>query len=131
MGFVGTFEQGVPCPCFPIFNNYFYKKQSLYFHNPNICLGLGFQNLFQPIVGRPKLCSFIINEWMMMGVLGAYTIRNFTYARLLKKGVFISIVHSYIIFYGEASKKWWTHHKNYVFLSNFRSPGPYFQLFLY
>ena len=82
-------------------------------------------------MGRPKLCSFIINEWMMMGVLGAYTIRNFTYARLLKKGVFISIVLSYIIMYGESTKIEWTHHKNVCLLlyrqqsiSNFRSPRP-------
>ena len=36
--------QWVPCPCFPLFNNYFYKKLSLYIHIPNIYLGLlGFE----------------------------------------------------------------------------------------
>ena len=33
----------VPCPCFPIFNHYFYKKLSLYIQLPNIYLGLGFE----------------------------------------------------------------------------------------
>ena len=34
--------QWVPCPCFPLFNHYFYKKLSLYIiHIPNIYLGLG------------------------------------------------------------------------------------------
>ena len=32
--------QWVPCPCFPLFNHYFYKKISLYIHIPNIYLGL-------------------------------------------------------------------------------------------
>jgi hypothetical protein len=35
--------QWVPCPCFPLFNHYFNKKLSLYFHIPNIYLGLGFE----------------------------------------------------------------------------------------
>ena len=35
--------QWVRCPCFPLFNHYFYKKQSLYIHIPNIYLGLGFE----------------------------------------------------------------------------------------
>ena len=35
--------QWVPCPCFPLFNHYFYKKLSLYIHIPNIYLGLGFE----------------------------------------------------------------------------------------
>ena len=35
--------QWVPCPCFPLFNQYFYKKLSLYIHLPNIYLGLGFE----------------------------------------------------------------------------------------
>ena len=35
--------QWVPCPCFPLFNHYFYKKLSLYVHIPNIYLGLGFE----------------------------------------------------------------------------------------
>ena len=30
----------VPCPCFPFFNHYFYKKLNLYIHIPNIYLGL-------------------------------------------------------------------------------------------
>jgi hypothetical protein len=29
---------GVPCPCFPLFNHYFYKKLSLYIHITNIYL---------------------------------------------------------------------------------------------
>ena len=33
----------VPCPCFPLFNHYFYKKLSLYIHIPNIYLGLEFE----------------------------------------------------------------------------------------
>jgi hypothetical protein len=32
-----------PCPWFPLFNHYFYKKLSLYIHIPNISLGLGFE----------------------------------------------------------------------------------------
>ena len=35
--------QWVPCPCFPLFNHYFYKKLSLYIQIPNIYLGLGFE----------------------------------------------------------------------------------------
>jgi hypothetical protein len=35
--------QWVPCPCFSLFNHYFYKKLSLYIHIPNIYLGLGFE----------------------------------------------------------------------------------------
>ena len=35
--------QWVPCPCFPLFHHYFYKKLSLYIHIPNIYLGLGFE----------------------------------------------------------------------------------------
>ena len=35
--------QWVPCPCFPLFNHYFYNKLSLYIHIPNIYLGLGFE----------------------------------------------------------------------------------------
>ena len=35
--------QWVPCPCFPLFNQYFNKKLSLYIHIPNIYLGLGFE----------------------------------------------------------------------------------------
>ena len=34
--------QWVPCPCFPLFNHYFYKKLSLYIHIPNIYLGFEF-----------------------------------------------------------------------------------------
>ena len=33
----------VPCPCFPLFNYYLYKKLSLYIQIPNIYLGLGFE----------------------------------------------------------------------------------------
>ena len=33
----------VQCPCFPLFNHYFYKKLSLYIHIPNIYLGLGLE----------------------------------------------------------------------------------------
>ena len=33
--------QWVPCPCFPLFNHYFYNKLSLYTHIPNIYLRLG------------------------------------------------------------------------------------------
>ena len=35
--------QWVPCPRFPLFNHYFYKKISLYIHILNIYLGLGFE----------------------------------------------------------------------------------------
>ena len=35
--------QWVPCPCFPLFNHYFYKKLSLYILIPNIYLELGFE----------------------------------------------------------------------------------------
>ena len=38
--------QWVPCPCFPLFNHYFYRKLSLYIHIPNIYLQLGFE--FEP-----------------------------------------------------------------------------------
>jgi hypothetical protein len=36
--------QQVPCPCFSLFNNYFFKKLSLHIHFPNIHLGLGFES---------------------------------------------------------------------------------------
>ena len=36
----------VQCPCFPLFNHYFYKKIRIYIHIPNIYLGLGFE--FRP-----------------------------------------------------------------------------------
>jgi hypothetical protein len=35
--------QLVPCPCFPLFNHYFYIKLGLYIHIPNIYLGLRFE----------------------------------------------------------------------------------------
>ena len=35
--------QWVPCPWFPLFNHYIYKKVSLYIHIQNIYLGLGFE----------------------------------------------------------------------------------------
>ena len=35
--------QWVPCPCFSLFNNHFYKKLSLDIHIPNINLGLVFE----------------------------------------------------------------------------------------
>ena len=35
--------QWVPCPCFPLFNHYFYKKLSLYINIHNIYLGLRFE----------------------------------------------------------------------------------------
>ena len=38
--------QWVPCPFFPLFNHYFYKKLSLYILIPNIYLGFGFK--FKP-----------------------------------------------------------------------------------
>ena len=110
------------------------SSESLKRHHPNL-YAQDFRWCSKPIsthCGRPKLCSFIINEWMMMGVLGAYTIRNFTYARLLKKGVFISIVLSYTYNFLEASplKNDGLTIINYVALIIF-TPGPYFQLFLY
>ena len=37
--------QWFPCPCFPLFNHYFYKKLSLYIHIPNIYLGFGYKRL--------------------------------------------------------------------------------------
>ena len=37
-----------PCPCFLLFNHYFYKKLSLYIHISNIYLGLGFEFEFGP-----------------------------------------------------------------------------------
>jgi hypothetical protein len=48
-GILGIFGQtisthlGLPCPCFPLINHYFYKKLSLYIHIPDIYLGLGFE----------------------------------------------------------------------------------------
>ena len=35
--------QWVPCPCFSLFNQYFYKKLDLYIHILNIYLGLGLE----------------------------------------------------------------------------------------
>ena len=60
--------QWVPCPCFPLFNHYFYKKLSLYIHIPNICLGLGFKfgpqrirDLVHGLNDLPSwICIFII-----------------------------------------------------------------------
>ena len=40
--------QWVPCPFFPLFNHYIYKKLNLYIHIPNIYLGLGFEFEFGP-----------------------------------------------------------------------------------
>jgi hypothetical protein len=37
----------VPCSCFPLINQYFYKKLSLYIHIPNIYVGLGFEFEFE------------------------------------------------------------------------------------
>jgi len=41
----GVFLAG-PCPCFPLFNHYFYKKLSLDILLQNIYLGVGFE--FEP-----------------------------------------------------------------------------------
>ena len=35
--------QWVPCPCFTLFNHYFYKKLSFYIHIPSIYLGYGYE----------------------------------------------------------------------------------------
>ena len=48
--------QSVPCPCFPLFNHYFYKKLSLYIHIPNIYLGLGFEFGLQRIMDLAIVC---------------------------------------------------------------------------
>ena len=40
--------QWVPCPCFPLINDHFYKKLSLYIQIPNIYLGMGFEFEFGP-----------------------------------------------------------------------------------
>ena len=46
----------VPCPFFPLFNHYFYKKLSLYSHIPNVYLGLGFQFGPQRITNIAFMC---------------------------------------------------------------------------
>ena len=51
----------VPCPCFPLFNHYFYKRLSLYIHIPNICLGLGFEYGPQRIRDFAIVCPQSVN----------------------------------------------------------------------
>ena len=59
----------VPCPCFPLFNNYFYKKLSLYIQIPNIYLGLGFE--FGPQLGIQPSCVRSPWLWLCFSVLFA------------------------------------------------------------
>ena len=47
----------VPCPCFPLFNNYFSKKLSFYIHIPNFYLGLGFE--FELGLQRIRYLAFV------------------------------------------------------------------------
>ena len=53
-----TLVQWVPCPCFPLFNHYFYIKLSLFIHIhiPNIYLGLGFEFGLQRIRDLAFMC---------------------------------------------------------------------------
>ena len=50
----------VPCPCFPLFNHYFYKKLSLYIQLPNIYLGVGFEFGPQRIWDLALVCPWSV-----------------------------------------------------------------------
>ena len=63
---VPIFVQWVPCPCFPLFSHYFYKKLSLYIHMPNVYLGLGFEFGPQRIrdwVRSLCFCSYLLLQF--------------------------------------------------------------------
>ena len=50
----------VPCPCFLLFNHYFYKKPSLYIRIPNIYLRLGFEFGLQRIRDLAIVCPLSV-----------------------------------------------------------------------
>ena len=58
--------QSVPCPCFPLFNHYFYKKLTLYIHIPNIYLGLGFE--FEFGLQRIRDLAFVCSPWQKISI---------------------------------------------------------------
>ena len=54
--------QWVPCPCFPLFNHYFYKKLILYIHIPNIYLVIGFEFGPQTIRNLVFVCPYSVGS---------------------------------------------------------------------
>ena len=82
-----------PCPFFPLINQYFYKKLSLYIQIPNIYLGLGFEFEFGP--KRIRNLAFIC---LILGVAhGAERFFSLTYFPVIfDRSLVVSDVFKYL-----------------------------------
>ena len=62
----------VPCPCFRLFNQYFYCKLFLFIQNPNICLGLGFEFGPRRIRDRVSVVREQTDDWLTDWLVGLF-----------------------------------------------------------